>query len=98
MKDKYAKISPRALGVAFGIFWGVYMMLLAWFVSAGVSTVWFSQSVFDGIKAIYPWYAATGIGGIVGLITGFICGLICGVIIALLYNFVLEKYPCKECK
>jgi hypothetical protein len=75
------KLSIKALALSLGIGWALWLFVLALFAAAG----WGTEAV-GVIGTIYPGYAASGLGAILGLIWGFIDGFICGAIIAWLYN------------
>ena len=77
------KLSPLALGLAFGILWGIsifLMGLLAHFFSYG-------EVFVTSIGTLYIGYDTTIIGSIIGGIIGFVDGFIGAAILAWLYNF-----------
>lgn len=77
------KLSPLALGLAFGIIWGVSVLimgLLASFYSYGTPFV-------TSVGVLYVGYEPTITGAIIGGLIGFIDAFIGGVILAWLYNF-----------
>tara|TARA_Y100000310_G_C20573740_1_gene759391 strand:- start:298 stop:555 length:258 start_codon:yes stop_codon:yes gene_type:complete len=82
MTKKYSKISPKALGISFGIVWGFALGLFT-LISAATG-MWESKLAF--MVGIYPGYAISLIGSIFGLIFGFIDGFIGGWLIAWVYN------------
>ncbi len=81
------KLKPVALGLALGIIWGVFLMLMTWwFLIVGSP-----GSTLAKLGIIYLGYSVSFGGAFLGLIWGFIDGFIGGVIIAWLYNkFVRE--------
>ncbi|QDP73381.1 hypothetical protein FOG18_12805 [Legionella israelensis] len=86
----YCKLSPLALGLSLGVFWGVSLLimgLLAYFLSYGVEFV-------TAINALYMVYEPSILGSIIGAIIGFIDAFICGVIIAWLYNCFGRCHAC----
>ena len=94
-KNVTPRWNPYGLAGAFGIFWGVYMFLLAIAVHAGASMFWFNKAAFDMVWQVYQFqaYNPSISGAVVGLIIGFVCGAICGLILAWLYNWTSSKFP-----
>lgn len=81
------KLNIGAFALAFGIWWGVGVFLLTWWLigvgsSAGEPTI---------MERIYVGYTVTPLGSIIGLIWGFVCGTICGGILAWLYNALAKR-------
>ncbi len=75
------KLRIRALGMAFGIVWGLGIFLITlWDVWLGFGLT------LSHLRHIYLGYSVSYPGAIVGLIWGFVDGFICGVLIAWLYN------------
>ena len=95
-KNKCGYLSPKALAIAVGVLWGVYVfflgLILTFFPNA--KFFWVSKELLGMLATVYPGYAATLSGSIIGLIWGTICGAIGGAVTAWLHNFALEKY-CK---
>lgn len=80
-----SKLSACALGLAFGIVEGLFMLAYAWaayFCGHGSAMI---QQLAD----MYPGYAATIQGGLIGGLWGFVIGLIFGLIVGCLYNLCL---------
>jgi len=76
------KLDIKALGLAVGIFWGLYCALLgmvAMLFGCGTGLVELLSDYYVGFK---PTLLGSMVGGIWGLVDGFICG---GVV-AWLYN------------
>jgi len=76
------KISPKALGLALGILYGLVLCaatLLSFYT--GYLSQW-----TDLLVGVYPYYSVTVEGSIAGLIWGFIDGLIAGVVFGWIYN------------
>jgi hypothetical protein len=75
------KLRVRALGVALGLAWGLYVLL---------STLWLIWLGKGGeivaLKQLYPGYETTYLGALVGFIWGFVDGFIGGALVAWLYN------------
>lgn len=88
------KISVKALAISLGVFWGVYVFLLGLLSMANIRIFWFSPEFLNILSTLYPGYAATLTGSLIGLLWGTICGAVGGAIIAWLHNFALIKY-CK---
>lgn len=80
-----ARLSKFALGIAFGITKGLSIMILAW-----AGAYWgYGASISDTIATLYPGYAMTIQGGLIGGLWGLVCGFIFGFILAWIYNLVL---------
>lgn len=79
------KLSVKALGLAFGIFWAVCIFLL------GISGMFgFGETFVALISRVYLWYDISIIGAIIGAIWAFIDAFVCGAILAWLYNKFVE--------
>ncbi|KTD06132.1 hypothetical protein Lgra_2909 [Legionella gratiana] len=79
---KSCKLNPVALGLAFGVLWGVSIFilgLLAYYYTYGHAFVL-------AISSLYPGYAPSIKGSILGGVVGFIDAFIVGFLIAWLYN------------
>ncbi len=85
------RLNVLALGLAFGLIWGLGLFLLTWWVI-----------VFEGFNAaaehetiialVYRGYSITAAGSVIGLILAFFDGLIGGVIFAWLYNLLAGRF------
>ena len=76
------KLSPKALGLAFGITCGLgiaVMTLLTLYTG-------YLQQLTDLLIGIYPYYEISLTGVVAGLVWGFIDGMIGGLIVAWIYN------------
>jgi hypothetical protein len=81
------KLNVKALAVAGGVLWSLYMLLIgwaAWLFDWGTDFVTTMASVYIGFKPSF-------VGGIIGAIWAFIDGAIGGAIIAAVYNRVTRK-------
>jgi hypothetical protein len=76
------KLDVKALGLALGIFWGLYCIILG----LVAMLCGYGTSLLEVIASYYIGYKPTLLGSLIGGIWGFIDGLICGVITAWLYN------------
>ncbi|KTD17843.1 bacteriophage holin [Legionella jordanis] len=77
-----SKLSPISLGLSFGILWGLstlIMGLIATYYSYG-------RPFVAAMANLYPGYAATIKGSLIGGLYGFIDAFIFGLLLALLYN------------
>ncbi|WP_454780590.1 bacteriophage holin [Legionella sp. WA2022007384] len=86
---KGCKLSPVALGLAFGVLWGVSILvlgLIAYYYTYG-------RGFVVAVGSLYPGYEPSIQGSILGGIIGFIDAFITGVIIAWLYNV----FSCCKC-
>ena len=87
---KGCKLCPVALGLSFGVLWGLSILimgLLAYYYTYGNSFV-------IAVGSLYPGYAPSIKGSILGGIIGVIDGFIGGFLIAWLYN--LFNCCCKK--
>ena len=76
------KLNIKAFGLAMGILWAAYALLL------GISSMalgWGTEFV-RMLATVYKGYDATLIGCIIGSAWAFIDALVCGVLFAWLYN------------
>jgi len=77
------KLNVSAFAVAFGIWWGIGVFIMTWWlIAAGNVTV--TPMMLD---QFYIGYRLTPVGSLIGLGYGLVCGGICGAILAWLYNF-----------
>lgn len=81
------KLDVKALALAGGMFWGVGLFLVTWWIIA-----------FDGVSyeptfiaRLYRGYSISPAGSVIGLVWGFFDGLFTGAIFAWLYNIILGK-------
>ncbi len=78
------EIRKRALGVAFGLVWGIAILLGTWWMLI-FST---SGKTFSLISKFYLGYSLSWGGSIIGFFWGFAYGFIAGFLIAWIYNLV----------
>jgi len=78
------KLDVKACALAAGLFWGLALFLLTWWVI-----------MFDGeseqktlIGMVYRGHTFTAMGSVIGLLWALVDGLICGAIFAWLYNLM----------
>ncbi|EKD70478.1 MAG: hypothetical protein ACD_46C00523G0004 [uncultured bacterium] len=90
-KSECAQLSPCALGLAFGITNGLFMMLFAWAGMFG-----FGVALIDVIGSVFYGYAPTFLGGIIGGVWGLIDGFVFGFVAGWIYNGSLGCC-CKFC-
>ncbi|WP_457570486.1 bacteriophage holin [Desulfovulcanus sp.] len=81
------KLNVKAFSLAAGLFWGVGLFLITWWLILleGASC----EATLIG--RLYPGYTISPLGSIIGLLWGFIDGLIDGAIFAWLYNFLAYR-------
>ncbi len=75
-------IKTRALALAFGFTWALFVLLTGWaatFLNWGVDLV-------NVVSSAYLGFAPTFTGSIIGAIWGFFDGLIFGTLIGYFYN------------
>jgi hypothetical protein len=80
-KKNVMKLSPKAFCLAFGILWGLGMLVLGITGMLGYGT-----AIVNVMGSVYKGFAPTIGGAIAGAIWGFIDGAIGGYIFAWLYN------------
>jgi hypothetical protein len=82
-----------ALGLAFGIACGLFMMLFAW-----AGWLWnYGNALTTQYSLVYYGYAPTLLGGLIGGFWGFLEGLIFGLIVGWMYNAVARCCRCEAC-
>ncbi len=81
------KLNVSAFALAFGIWWGAGLFLLAWWIMWVVEPL--GSPTF--IERVYIGYEFTPVGSVIGLLWGFVDGLIGGAIVAWLYNLVAAR-------
>lgn len=77
------KLSVKALAVASGVTWAIYILFAGWAAAAG----WGGKFV-DVLDSYYIGYGPSFLGGIIGGVWAFFDGLIAGLIFTLIYNRV----------
>ena len=79
---RVCKCSPRALGLSFGILWGLAVLLM------GLAATYFGYGLnFDNVMfTIYPGFKLGVVGSIIGGLWGLVDGFIFGVLVGWLYN------------
>ncbi len=76
------KLDVKALGLAVGVFWGLYCLILGLIaMSFGCGT-----ALLEMIGSYYIGYKPTLLGSLVGGVWGLIDGFICGAVVAWVYN------------
>jgi CDP-diglyceride synthetase len=77
------KVNVKAFALALGIFWGLCLCFLPWWVM-----------LFSGYRGetilgkLYLGYSISPLGSLVGLAWGFVDGAISGALLAWLYNTI----------
>ena len=80
-------VNPKALGLAGGVFFGVFIFIMTIITMfTGYASMW-SALLVD----VYPGYSITFSGAFIGLVYGFIDGFVGLFAISWLYN----KFNCK---
>ncbi|MFQ5618427.1 MAG: bacteriophage holin [Rhodospirillales bacterium] len=82
------KLNVRAFAIAFGLWWGIGVFFLAWWVNL----VGGAPSGGTLLELIYIGFAYTPVGSVIGLAWGFVDGLIGGAILAWLYNLLAARF------
>ena len=81
-------MSIRAAGLTAGIFGGVSMFMLAWWMMLTGN----AEGPITFFERIYIGYAFTPMGSIIGAIWGFVDWGIAGALFAWLYNLINKKF------
>lgn len=85
------ELRKRAFGVAFGVVWGLVILLGTWFiVIKGTEGLMISK-----LSTFYIGYSSSFAGGIIGFIYGFVTGFIAGFLFAWIYNMA-NKFISKK--
>ncbi len=81
-----SKLDIKALALAGGVLWGLYMLCLGFMAMFGWGTSFLSvmSSIYIGFRPTFP-------GAIVGGLWGFLDGAVAGGIIAFVYNLTARK-------
>jgi len=81
------KRNVKAFALTAGLFWGVGIFLLTWWI------IFTTGPSYDltFLGRMYLGYRMTPPGSVIGLVWGFLDGVISGGIFALLYNFIAGK-------
>jgi hypothetical protein len=80
------KCNVKALAVAIGALWALYVLFLGWMAAFG-----WGRELVTVLSSLYIGYRASFFGGIIGGIWAFIDGAVAGAIIAWVYNLVAKK-------
>lgn len=81
------KLDIKSFALAAGLFWGVGLLLITWWL------IMLEGTGGDAglVGRLYPGYAITPSGSIVGLLWALVDGLISGAIFAWLYNYIAGR-------
>ncbi len=86
------KLDLKAFALAGGLFWGLGVFLLTWWLLLTRNTHGRRSRFGDLIGRVYPGYRVSPEGSVIGLLWGFVDGLAAAGIFGLLYNlFAKEK-------
>jgi hypothetical protein len=85
-EEKMEKCNVKALAVAIGALWALYVLFLGWMAAFG-----WGRELVTVLSSLYIGYNASFFGGIIGGIWAFIDGAVAGAIIAWVYNLVAKK-------
>ncbi len=93
-KQKCGELSSKALAIALGGLWGIYIFLLGVILTIfpNAKFFWVSKELLGMLATLYPGYAPTFFGSVIGLFWGVLCGAIGGAITAWLHNYALKRY------
>ena len=82
------ELRKRALGVAFGLVWGLSILLGTWwllFLGSPGTTIGMLSKLYIGYS--YSWG-----GAVIGFLWGFIDGFVCGFLVAWIYNIANKSF------
>jgi hypothetical protein len=81
------KLNIKAFALACGLFWGIGLFVLTWWIIA------FEGATGDMtlIGRVYRGYSISPVGSIIGLIWGLVDGVVAGAIFAWLYNLIAGR-------
>jgi hypothetical protein len=79
----YAKLSPKAFGLAFGTLWALIVVIMGIVAHFHPVGVWFVNSV----KALYVGYEMTWMGVLIGTVMAFVHLFVKGFFLGAFYNF-----------
>ena len=78
------ELRKRALGLAFGLVWGLSILLGTWWLLLRGTP----GEVISKLSSFYLGYSYSWGGAIIGFLWGFVDGFVCGFIVAWIYNLV----------
>ncbi|MDE1970609.1 MAG: bacteriophage holin [Patescibacteria group bacterium] len=73
--------SPKALGVALGVLWALYVFFAGIFAMYG-----WGSALVALLSSFYLGYGASFAGALIGAVWAFVDGFVAGAIIAWVYN------------
>ena len=80
------RLNIRALALAGGVLWGLYMLFIGWTSMFG----WGTNFVVT-MSSVYIGFRPTFLGSVIGAMWGFVDGAIAGAIIAWVYNMAAKR-------
>lgn len=86
------RLNVKAFALACGIFWGVGLFVLTWWIIA------FEGATGDVtfIGRLYRGYRISPLGSVIGLLWAFADGFVCGAIFSWLYNVIAGRSSARE--
>ncbi|WP_292518671.1 bacteriophage holin [Methanoculleus sp.] len=85
------KLDLKAFALAGGLFWGIGIFSLTWWLLLTRDTHGRGSRYGKLIRRIYPGYRVSPKGSVIGLLWGFIDGLGAAAIFGLLYNTLAKE-------
>jgi hypothetical protein len=76
-----SKLRVVPMATAFGLTWGLGMMILGWISGGG-----WGARIVEVLSSLYIGFASTFVGGILGGLWGFADGFLGGLVLTVLYN------------
>ncbi|MFW6134855.1 MAG: bacteriophage holin [Elusimicrobiota bacterium] len=75
------KLNVKALMLAFGISWALFILFIGWSGALG-----WGKEITEVIASLYIGFGPSFVGGLIGAVWGFVDGLIWGLLIGIIYN------------
>jgi predicted CDP-diglyceride synthetase/phosphatidate cytidylyltransferase len=86
------KLDLKAFALAGGLFWGLGIFLLTWWLLL-TQGMWGRGFLFGKlIGQVYPGYRVSPEGSVIGLLWGLIDGIVASALFGLLYNLLVEQF------
>jgi hypothetical protein len=76
------ELRKRALGVAFGLLWGLSILIGTWWLLLFGS----HGAILEMLSKFFIGYSYSWGGSVFGFLWGFILGFVCGFFVAWIYN------------
>ena len=85
------KLDMKAAVISMSVLWGGYVFLLGILTSLGVDNIiWFTKDAVAVLASIYPGFAPTFAGAVIGGAQAVVCAIVGTAIFVWLYNRLLK--------